>query len=97
MLRLDEINEQTGLNLNLLTYMRLGEAITFFLRNRVAEENVTERTTSMGNFLSSFTKGSKPVWAILQHFNLKKFGLEKQGHVIQYFRIVEVNMVEVKL
>ena len=97
MLRLDEINKQTGLNLNLLTYMRLGEAITFFLRNRVAEENDTEKKTSMGNFLSSFKKGSKPVQAILQHFNLKKFGLDKQGHVIQYFRIVEVNMVEVKL
>ena len=97
MLGLYEINEQTGLNLNLLTYMRLGEAITFFLRNRVAEENDTEKKTSMENFLSSFKKGSKPVQAILQHFNLKKFGLDKQGHVIQYFRIVEVNMVEVKL
>ena len=56
MLRLDEINKQTGLNLNLLTYMRLGEAITFFLRNRVAEENVTEKTTSMGNFFVVFQK-----------------------------------------
>ena len=56
MLGLYEINEQTGLNLNLLTYMRLGEAITFFLRNRVAEENVTEKTTSMGNFFVVFQK-----------------------------------------
>ena len=34
MLRLDEINESLGLNLNLVTYLRLGESLTFFLRSR---------------------------------------------------------------
>ena len=97
MRRLDEINEQFDLNLNLLTYMRLGEAVTFFLRNNNVNANEDDSSFSMGSFLSSFKKGSRPIRRVLANFNLKKFNLDKQPHVAQFFRIIGVNVVENKL
>ena len=96
MLRLDEINDSLGLNLNLVTHLRLGEALTFFLRNRTNHNNSNQSAVSLGNFLSKFKKGSKQIRLKLTNYRKRNFQLNKQVHVMQYFRIINLPVLESK-
>jgi hypothetical protein len=60
---LNDINLEFDINLSLVTYMRLHEALEFFVANR--RENETLPTQSLDFFLRSFEKGSKPFRGIL--------------------------------
>ncbi len=56
---LAQINADLGLNLNLLTYIRLGTSINQFLRKLGRNRNTDGTSISMESFLGSFKKGSR--------------------------------------
>jgi hypothetical protein len=62
---LDEINREFSLNLTLVTYMRLHEALEF--ANSKKRDDDIKPTQSIDFFLWNFERGSKPYRRILQH------------------------------
>jgi len=84
-----EINRDCEINLNLLTYMRVGAACTNHVnslpRNRISDGSAL----SLGNFFNSFKKGSKSIRRILMRRNLYKCSVEKRNHVRAFYRVVQ--------
>jgi len=82
-----DINENYNLGFNLLTYMRLGTAITNFFRN-LKPNRVTD-STSLGveKFLLRFKQGSRPIRNILGLSNNKNNFIINQGFVKTFYRL----------
>jgi hypothetical protein len=60
---MDNLNAEYGLDINLVTYMRLHEALQFAVDSRRNDEALPSQ--SLDFFLKSFEKGSKPFRRIL--------------------------------
>jgi exonuclease III len=83
MKRLDEINDATGLPMNLVTYLRLGRV----LHPPCSRINRESPAQSMEGFLKSFKKGSKKIRGIIYKGKRKK-DIERLGPVTAFFRII---------
>ena len=84
---LDEINEQFNLNLNLITYMRLGAAINFYLRQRARV--VTGLAVGLAGFLNRFKKGSKQIRKILITKTNPPYIVQQAQHVRSYAELTD--------
>ena len=84
--RLDEINEQLNINMNLVTYMRLGDAVNYFLRQRTRATNGT--SIALSAFLLRFKKGSKPIRRLMSTEFNPNFTLARYPHIRTYAELI---------
>jgi len=92
---LDEINRRTTLNLNLLTYMRLGAALNFY-RVQLGANRISDGSKlSLENFLLRFKKGSKPIRMTMQKCRKIK-PINDRTHIKTLLRITSCVGIEVR-
>jgi hypothetical protein len=90
---LNDLNNEYELNLSLVVYMRLHEALQLANERHNDEEKPVQ---SMEFFIKSFTKGSKPFRRILNDSEFKKLQIEKVNTVTSFFGIIDMEMVDRK-
>ena len=91
MLSLAEINHKLGSNINLVTYLRLGEALTNFVRTFAGNaRRISDGSAiSLENFLLRFKHGSRPIRLLLTRSRkIKK--IEERTHVKTFLRLAGV-------
>ena len=86
-----EINTDLDLGLNLITYMRLGQACLNFFNSLKVGRNNNNSTISLWNFLKSFKKGSKQLRNILSLDRKGGIKICERRHVITFCRVTEIN------
>jgi hypothetical protein len=84
---LDELNDDTGINFNLVTYMRIGESLTLFFRNHNPTSNIS---TSLTTFLKGKKGESKKIRKILDSTPKKKT-LNSLTVCKTFFRLIGCN------
>jgi hypothetical protein len=92
---LDEINREYDLNFNLVTYMRLHEALQFAVDSKRNAD--TDLSLSIEYFFKSFDRGSKPFRRILQHEAVRKCDITKLNTVVTFFTTCQVDRPEKKI
>jgi len=80
-----ETNREFGINLSLVTYMRLHEALEFY-KNKKSNE-VAGPAVSIKFFMKTFTRGSKPFRRILCFNEFNKHKIERVHTVMSFFEI----------
>jgi hypothetical protein len=84
-----ETNREFDINLSLVTYMRLHEALEFY-KNKKANNDSPGPAVGIEFFMKTFTRGSKPFRRILCHNELSKQKIEKVHTVKSFFEITGV-------
>jgi hypothetical protein len=85
---MDNLNSEFGLDINLVTYMRLHEALQFAVDSRRNEEALPSQ--SLDFFLKSFEKGSKPFRRILRYKENSKLKICNLNTVKTFFELVSL-------
>ncbi len=85
---MDLLVEDTGVNFNLVTYMRVHEALQFFLDSRRNIEPAPEQ--SLKFFLRTFTKGFGPYRRTLETASVSKEKLENNTSVRTFYNFVGI-------
>jgi len=83
-----DMNLEFNLNINLLTYMRLGAACTSYNQSLPRNRKTTGASVNVGAFLNGFKKGSKQVRKVLNFKEIEKKPLASRGHIKTYIRLV---------
>ena len=83
-----ELNQNLNLNLNLLTYMRLGSACTNFFQSLPRGRTTTGASLNIGNFLLGFKKGSISIRKIFTKRSLIKKPVETRTQSKTFFRLI---------
>jgi len=91
---LNSVNIEFDLNLTLVTYMRLHEALDFYARQYA---NNVGPSQSVAFFLKSFEKGSKPFRRILQHNETNRSTVGGITTVKKFFSLVDIDLPEEKI
>ena len=87
---LDEISTNTGLEFNLVTYLRLQEAL-FTSRNQYVDNRVTDGSSkSVTEFINRFKKGSKTIRKILCTDRCKNLNVDNINNVLTFERLVNI-------
>jgi hypothetical protein len=88
MRRLDEICELTGLNISLISYMRLGGILTPACRHL----NADPKPIGIGSLFAGTAKGSKVIRNVIQkaEINEKKLFLKKSRQVNTFFALIAI-------
>jgi hypothetical protein len=84
--------DDTGVNFNLVTYMRVHESLQFFLESRRNVEPAPEQ--SLKFFLRTFTKGSGPYRRTLELASSSKEKLENNTSVRTFYSFVGIPLSE---
>ena len=96
MLPLAEINRTSIPTLNLISYLRLGEACTNFLR-RLGHNRVSDGSSlHISTFLNNFKNGSKPIRNVLDQSS-KKTPVRERTHIRTFLRLAELGNPDDKL
>ena len=82
-----DINTEYDLNINVLTYLRLGGALTFFKATNRQNGANDGSCIDVRNFLQRFKKGSKQIRKVLEHNKTANFKIEELPSVITYYRL----------
>ena len=77
--------EDIGIQLSLITYMRL-EEVFFVVRNNIG--TYTGTSCPLSDFFSSFKKGSKSVRRYLREKDVKKINICNSTYVTTFFRLL---------
>jgi hypothetical protein len=85
---LDELNREYDLNFSLVTYMRIHEALQFAALKLENDEASTVQ--SLGFFLKSFDRGSKPFRKILQKNEVKKWKIANLNMVNTFLNLTAI-------
>jgi hypothetical protein len=91
---LNSVNIEYDLNLTLVTYMRLHEALAFYARQYANNEGPSQ---SMIFFLKSFEKGSKPFRRILQYNEINRSTVSNISTVKTFFTLINTDPSEEKI
>jgi len=83
-----EINRDFDLNMNLVTYMRLGTACTQFNQSMMRNRNSNGTVLKLWDFLSGFKKGSKQIRRVISKAQVKKKPFTERTHVKTFFRLI---------
>ena len=83
---LADINLKAGLNMNLLTFLRVGEALNFYRVQLGANRNSDGSTLSLRRFLFRFKNGSKPIRLLLSKTKKIK-PITDRTHIKTFVRI----------
>jgi len=91
---LDEVNEDLGLNLTLVTYMRLTEAITHYLSTKAKLPNTLP--VGIVPFMTTFNKGSNKLRKVLAVKNISSLNIENMTSVVSFRNITNTEIIELK-
>jgi exonuclease III len=83
-----ELNRDFNLNLNLLTYMRLGAACTNYNNLMLRNRTNSGTSVSLHSFFMGFKKGSKQLRKILLTSKVEKKPVSTRNHTKTYFRLI---------
>jgi hypothetical protein len=83
-----ETNREFGINLSLVTYMRLHEALEFYKNKK--NNDAVGPAVSIEFFMKTFTLGSKPFRKILCHSDASKQKIERVHTVQSFFEIIGI-------
>jgi hypothetical protein len=83
-----ETNREFGINLSLVTYMRLHEALEFYKNKK--NNDAVGPAVSIEFFMKTFTRGSKPFRKILGYSDVSKQKIERVHTVQSFFEIVGI-------
>ena len=97
MYSLAEINQKLGANINLITYLRLGEAIVYFTRNFTGNaRRISDGSAiTLENFLLRFKNGSRPLRVLLTRSRKQK-KVEERTHVKTFLRLADIGNPDTK-
>ncbi len=90
---LHSVNLEYDLNLSLVTYMRLHEALAFYSRQFVNNEGPSQ---SLQFFLKTFDRGSKPFRRVLQHAEISRITVAGINTVQTFFSLTKIDTPEEK-
>jgi len=93
---LHDINEQLGIAFNLLTYMRLGSAMTNFYRSLKLSRITDGSSICIDRFFTRFKQGSKPIRNILNFKPDIDSIIPRQQFVKTFYRLVGIAPICVK-
>jgi hypothetical protein len=89
---LHQINLDSGVEFDLNCYMRVHESLQFYVTNRRDDEPVPDQ--SVGFFLKTFTKGSRPYRRILEYNINSKENLTQNNTVATFFRLLNTEVFD---
>jgi hypothetical protein len=89
---LDMLCDDTGINFNLVTYMRIHESLQFYKNSRGNVDPAPD--LSLKFFLKSFSRGSGPYRRILEHATNSKEKLENNNTVRTFFSFLGIPVLE---
>jgi hypothetical protein len=89
---LDMLCDDTGINFNLVTYMRIHEALQFYKNTRGNVEPAPEQSVKF--FLKTFTRGSGPYRRILEYGTNSKEKIENNNTVRTFINFLEIQVPE---
>ncbi len=89
---LNQINLDSGVDFDLNCYMRIHESLQFYIANRREDEPVPDQ--SVGFFLKTFTRGSRPYRRILEYNINSKEKLAQNNTVVTFFRLLNTEIFD---
>jgi hypothetical protein len=89
---LHQTNMDSGVEFDLNCYMRIHESLQFYVTNRRDDEPVPDQ--SVGFFLKTFTKGSRPYRRILEYNINSKESLSQSNTVTTFFRLLNTEIFD---
>ena len=94
---LHEINLKLETDLSLITYIRIGQALTFFNSKIKANRKTNGLATSLLFFVKKSEKGSKKFRKIVTEGGLKDKKVEELPAVVSFYNLVQMVRPDVKL
>ena len=91
---LHEINTNLGLDLSLVTYIRIGQALTFFISKLKVNRHSDGSAISLPFFLNRFAKSSQPFRKTLSNMRKPAKKLLDLPVVITYYNLIELEKGE---
>ncbi len=82
------MNLEFNVNFTLVTYMRLHEALQFYVNSRKNDEQTF--AVSLEFFIKSFNRGSKPFRTILRYAENSRLSIENLNTVTTFFSLIGI-------
>jgi hypothetical protein len=83
---LNQLNLDSGIDFDLNCYMRIHEALQFYITTRRNDEPLPEQ--SVGFFLKTFTRGSRPYRRTMEFYLNSREKITENNTVITFFRLI---------
>jgi hypothetical protein len=89
---LDQLCDDSGVNFSLVTYMRIHEALQFYVLSRRNDEPSPDQ--SVATFIKSFSRGSGPYRRIIESSEVNKIKMTENNSVKKFFEFVGIPVLE---
>jgi len=91
-LHLETINQRNNINFNLATYMRLCEAVHFYLTSRRINMNNDNSTLRIDTFFTQIKKGSKKIRRVLTLQEENKINVLNTQNIVTFQRLTDLRL-----